>query len=349
MTRSILLGLAMAAWIPFMATAQPAEPQPSYFLVKDFRLQSGEVIDEMIVEYGTIGTPRRDADGNITNAVVMPHGWSGDYKQYLLFKGLIGPGLPLDTDKYYVITPTALGSPGSSSPSVSGLGPDFPKYTVVDMIAAQHRLVTEHLKIEHLAGVVGASMGGMQTLVWITRYPDFMDWAIVMATGPAIIGRNAGIFGLMNLVIQADPAYMNGIYREQPKVGMEKAFMGVYLWYFTAAYFQQKYATNDALMQGLKDIGIGSSKMDANDIIWRNEAMTSYDVRSDLANVKARTLVIGVDSDELFTPNEDVLPIVDGIAGAALFTYDSIAGHIGIAIDIGKASTAITQFLAAQE
>ncbi len=344
-----MLSLAMAAWIPSTAAAQPAEPEPSYFLVKDFRLQSGAVIEEMIVEYGTIGTPRRDAGGNITNAVVMPHGWSGDYKQYLLFKGLIGPGLPLDTDRYYVITPSALGSPGSSSPSVSGLGPEFPKYTLVDMIAAQHWLVTEHLKIEHLAGVVGASMGGMQTLVWITRYPDFMDWAIAMATGPAIIGRNAGIFGLMNLVIQADPAYMNGNYREQPRVGMEKAFMGVYLWYFTAAFFQQKYESNDALMQGLKDIGIGSSKMDANDIIWRNDAMTTYDVRSDLAQVRARTLVIGVDSDELFTPDEDVLPIVRGIPGDERFSYDSIAGHIGIAIDIGKASAAITQFLAAQE
>ncbi|MCH8884162.1 MAG: hypothetical protein IIA41_11790 [SAR324 cluster bacterium] len=153
----------------------------------------------------------------------------------------------------------------------------------------------------------------------------------------------------MNLVIQADPAYMNGNYREQPRVGMEKAFMGVYLWYFTAAFFQQKYATNDALMQGLKDIGIGSSKMDANDIVWRNVAMTSYDVRSDLAKVKARTLVIGVDSDELFTPNEDVLPIVNGIRGAERFSYDSVAGHIGIALDIGKASGAITRFLAAQE
>jgi homoserine acetyltransferase len=130
---------------------------------------------------------------------------------------------------------------------------------------------------------------------------------------------------------------------------MEKAFMGVYLWYFTAAYFQQKYETNVALMQGLKDIGIGSSKMDANDIIWRNDAMTTYDVRGNLAQVRARTLVIGVDSDELFTPEEDVLPIVHGIPGAELFTYDSIAGHIGIAIDIGKASAAITQFLATPE
>ncbi len=345
----MLLSVVMSAWITFTLAAQAGEPEPGYFVVNNFRLQSGEAIEEMIVEYGTIGTPRKDANGNIVNAVVMPHGWSGNHKQYLLYKGLIGPGLPLDTDRYYFIFPTALGSPGSSSPSVSGQGADFPRYTVVDMIAAQHRLVTEHLKIQHLAGVVGASMGGMQTLVWITCYADFMDWAIVMATGPAIVGRNAGIFGLMNLVIQADPAYMNGNYREQPRVGMEKAFMGVYLWYFTAAYFQQKFESNDALMQGLKDIGIGSSKMDANDIIWRNNAMTTYDVRSDLAKVRARTLVIGVNSDELFTPNENILPIVRGIPGARKFAYDSIAGHIGIVTDIGKASGAITQFLETQE
>ena len=347
--RSILTIVALAACVVCTTKVWSAGPEPSNFIVKDFRLQSGQVIHEMIVEYGTVGTPRRDSDGHIVNAVVMPHGWSGDYKQYLLFKGLIGRGMPLDTDKYYVITPTALGSPGSSSPSVSRLGTAFPKYTVADMVSAQHRLVTEHLNIEHLAGVAGASMGGMQTLAWITRYPDFMDWAIVMATGPAIIGRNAGIFGLMNEVILADPGYMNGDYRDQPRSGMEKAFMGVYLWYFTAAYFQQKYDTNDALMKGLKDIRIGSSKMDANDTIWRNHAMTSFDVRGDLARVQARTLIIGVDSDELFTQEEDVRPIASGIPDATLFTYDSVAGHIGIAVDIGKASAAITQFLNVQE
>jgi homoserine acetyltransferase len=99
----------------------------------------------------------------------------------------------------------------------------------------------------------------------------------------------------------------------------------------------------------LKDIGIGNSKMNANDIIWRHDAMSTYDVRSRLAKVTDRTLVIGVDSDELFTPQNDDLPIAHGIPGAELFTYDSIAGHIGIAIDIGKAPAAITQFLAAQE
>ncbi len=102
---------------------------------------------------------------------------------------MFGPGKPFDPDKYFFILPTAIGSPGSSCPSISGLGPKFPKYTVADMISAQYLLVTQHLNIKHLAGVAGPSMGGFQTLQWITMYPDFMDWAIPIATASKTIGR----------------------------------------------------------------------------------------------------------------------------------------------------------------
>lgn len=344
--RSLLL-ILLSCWLPLAAGAQDSAPEPSTYTVDAFRLESGDVLRNMRIEYSTLGEPRRDGEGRIVNAVVWCHGWSGDHSQYRLFKGLVGAGLPLDPERYYLIFPTALGSPGSSSPSVSGLGPEFPKYTMADMIDAQHRLVTEHLGIERLAGVAGASMGGIQTLMWITRYPDFMDWAIPMAAGPAVRGRTAGIFGVMSRIIEADPGYRGGTYTEQPRTGMELAFMGVYLWYFTAEYYQQKFPTNAELMEGLKDIGIGSAKMDANDIVWRNHAMNTFDVRDRLGRVKARTLVLGVRSDELFTPDEDVRPIAAGIPGAKLFLYDSPAGHFGIAVDLPKAANAMAEFLAA--
>jgi homoserine O-acetyltransferase len=94
--------------------------------------------------------------------------------------------------------------------SVSSLGPKFPKYTVADMVRAQYLLVTHHLDIDHLAGVMGASMGGFQTLQWIADYPDMMDWAIPIATGPYFAGRNIGIYGRMNEAITSDPAYESG-------------------------------------------------------------------------------------------------------------------------------------------
>ena len=341
-----LMVLLVIFAIAGLSTVSSAELKltPEYFVVKNFTLKSGAVLGEMKVEYGTLGTPRKDAAGKITNGLMFCHGGSGNYAQIKLLKDVVGPGKPFDTDKYFIICPTALGFPDSSCPSNSG-GPDFPKYTVSDMVAAQYLLVTQHLGIKHLAGVAGPSMGGMQTLQWITQYPDFMDWAIPIATAASFKGRNVGIWGLMNHVITSDPAYMGGRYIDQPKKGLELGFMGTYLWYFAPKYFEVKYKTNEELLKSLKDIGLGSAKADANNIIWRNDAMIAYDVKDQLSKVRARTLVIGVNSDEIFPPQTGFIPISKSIPGAKLFAYDSMLGHLGCAVEIKKAGQAIADFL----
>jgi homoserine O-acetyltransferase/O-succinyltransferase len=333
-----MLVIASSAWAQF-------DLKPEYFIAKNFKLKSGAILEEMKVEYATLGTPTKDSSGNITNAVFFCHGYSGNYSQIKLMKDVVGPGLPFDTNKYFIVCPSALGSPGSSSPSVSGLGPKFPKYGVADMISAQYLLATEHFKIKHLLGVAGASMGGMQTLQWITQYPDFMDWAIPIAMGHEFKGRNVGIFGVMSHAIRSDPAYMDGNYKSQPQKGMEQAFMGVYLWYFTPTFFKVNYKTNEELLKGLKDVGLGSSTMDANDILWRNDAMTDYNLTDELPKVKAKTLVIGVNTDELFPPEAEFQVTAKLIPGAKLFAYDSVAGHLGCAVDIKKAGESIASFL----
>ena len=255
------------------------EVRPQIHVVRNFRLESGAVLEEMAIEYATLGAPRRDGAGTITNAVVWCHGWSGSCRQGpALYGKAFGPGRPLDPARFFLILPTALGSPGSSCPSVSGLGPDFPKYTIGDMVAAQHLLVSGHLGIRHLAGVAGGSMGGHQTLVWITRYPDFMDWAIPIATGPSTTGRVVGVWGLMSQTIQADPAWQGGRYKAQPVDGLRRAFMGTYLWYFAPAWYQTQFRTPAEVMKGLENAGMGSEKADANDVIWRNEAMIGFNV-----------------------------------------------------------------------
>lgn len=337
--------LVFALGTPASNVVAEHDLKPEYYNVKDFKLQSGAVIKDMKIEYATYGEPKKDSKGNITNAVVFCHGWSGNYSQIKLLKGALGPGKPFDPEKLFIICPTALGSPGSSCPSVSGLGPRFPKYTIADMVSAQYVLVTEHLNIKHLAGVIGASMGGHQTLQWITQYPDFMDWAIAIATGPATTGRNVGVWGLMSETIKADPVYMDGTYTKQPREGLRRAFMGTYMFYFTHAYFQSKFRNAQEVMKGLEDAGLGSEKMDANDIIWRNHAMISYDVSADLPKVRVPTLIIGVNTDELFPPNEEFLQVAFGIQGAKVFAYDSILGHVGCALEIEKANKAMMVFL----
>ncbi len=352
----IFLSWIASIWLavlPLVTHAQGATNyalKPEYFRVADFKLQSGAVMKEMVVEYATLGEPRRDVAGNIVNAVINPHGWSGNYAQSVtIAKDMVGPGRPLDPGKYFIIFPTAMGSPGSSSPSVSGLGPRFSRYTVSDMVAAQHRLVTEKFGIRKLAGIIGASMGGYQTLQWITQYPDMMSWAVPIAASRKHDGRNLGIFGMMSYNIRTDPAYMNGDYKEQPKEGMRRGFMGTYLWYFGAAFYDAQYKTEEQALKGLQDAGLGSDKMDANDIIWRNQAMASYDVTASLPKVKTKVLVVGVVEDELFPPKEAIQPIADGIPGSKVFLYESQLGHLGCALHIGRANDAIMKFIGEAE
>lgn len=345
--RMILTAVVVFLTLFFLSTpssfSQEIKLTPEYYTIKDFKFKSGAVMD-LKQEYATLGKPIKDAQGNITNAVVFCHGFSGNYAQILILKSVVGPGLPFDTDKYFFILPTAIGSPGSSCPSVSGAGPKFPKYTVADMIEAQYLLVTDHLKIKHLAGVAGASMGGFQTLQWITSYPDFMDWAIPIATASETFGRLLGRSAVLVETIKLDPEYKDGHYREQPKKGMEVYFTSAYLWYFANDFYARQWKTKEELLKGLKDVGLGSAKADANDTIWREEALMGFNVTKQLPTAKAKTLIIGINDDELFPPSS-FKPISEGIPGAQLFSYDSILGHLGCALDLKKASKAITDFL----
>jgi homoserine O-acetyltransferase len=320
--------------------------EPRRFVVPEFRLGSGAILKELVVEYATLGTPRPGPDGSVANAVLWCHGWSGNCRQGpTLYSKAFGPERPLDPEKYFIVMPTALGSPGSSSPSSSGLGPDFPAYTIADMVLAQHALLTRHLNIRHLRGVAGGSMGGHQTLQWITDFPDFMDWAIPIATGPSTTGRVVGIWGLMSETIKADPAYKGGRYAAQPADGLRRAFMGTYLWYFAPAYYQTQFRTAAEVMKGLENAGMGSEKADANDVIWRNQAMISFDLTARLSQVKARTLVVGVNTDELYPAAEEFLRVAMGIPGAKLFAFDSILGHMANGLEIDKANDAMMAFI----
>jgi homoserine O-acetyltransferase len=322
------------------------EVHPRYLTIRDFRLSSGAVLPELRIEYAVLGKPALNEVGRITNAVLWCHGWSGSYRQGpSLYGKAFGPGKPLDPERFYIILPTALGSPGSSCPSVSGMGPNFPAYTIADMVHAQYLLLTTHLDIHHLAGVAGGSMGGHQTLQWITDYPDFMDWAIPIATGHSTTGRVVGIWGLMSETIKADPEYREGFYSKQPYNGLRRAFMGTYLWYFAPAYYQTQFRTPTEVLKGLENAGMGSEKADANDVVWRNSAMISFNVSARLSMVKAKTLVVGVNTDALYPAAEEFIPVAMGIPGAKLFAYDSILGHMANGVEIDKAGPAMQAFI----
>ncbi len=173
---------------PSRADAYPA-PQAGDFVIRDFHFASGETLPELRLHYRTLGTPARDGQGVVRNAALIMHGTTGEGGNFLRpeFAGqLFGKGQLLDATRYYLILPDGIGHGRSSRPS-EGLHGRFPHYGYRDMVAADYRLLTEGLKVNHLRLVTGTSMGGMHTWLWGEQHPDFMDALLPLASLPTQI------------------------------------------------------------------------------------------------------------------------------------------------------------------
>ncbi|WP_422743463.1 alpha/beta fold hydrolase [Mycobacterium sp. WMMD1722] len=277
----------------------------AHVTLTDFRFSCGQTLAAITQNYRTLGTPRHGADGAITNGVLLLHGTTGSGAQFLMpatAEHLFGPGQPLDLDTYYVIVPDALGHGGSSKPS-DGLGSRFPQYGYVDIVAAQHQLVTEHLGIRKLRLVAGTSMGGMQTWMWGQMYPDAMSALMPIAALPQPVrGRNLLYRRLLIEAIRTDPAYQDGDYDSQPRsVGLAVnvvALMSHGVGALESAV--DSIATADARIRQESDNAVGHQ--DANDVIWEFAASFDYDPSGGLGDITAPLLAVNFEDDEV-NPN----------------------------------------------
>src|SRR6266496_2832990 len=212
---SVLLFAATS--LPAMAQTNPV-PAQGDFTIRGFKFDSGEVLPELRLHYRTLGTPRRDAAGVVRNAVLVMHGTGGSGGGFISdqFAGvLFKPGQLLDSTKYFIILPDAIGHGQSSKPS-DGLHARFPHYGYNDLVTAQYKLLTEGLGVNHLRLVMGTSMGGMHSWVWGEKYPDFMDALLPLASLPVqIAGRNRAWRKMAIDAIRQDMHFEDGAYTTQ--------------------------------------------------------------------------------------------------------------------------------------
>jgi homoserine O-acetyltransferase len=235
-----VLILTSSSCTPVLAAAWP-EPVEGDYVIHDFEFESGEQLDVLRLHYTTLGTLRRDAGGRATNAVLILHGTTGHGQGFLSdnFAGqLFGPGQLLDAERYYLVLTDAIGHGKSSRPS-NGLKMSFPKYNYDDMVRAQYRLLTEHLRVDHLRLVMGTSMGGMQTWVWGYTYSGMMDALMPLASLPVeIAGRNRMMRKMIIDSIMLDPAWRGGEY-EEPPYGLTAATHMLVMMVSSPLYWQQ--------------------------------------------------------------------------------------------------------------
>ncbi|PTS81897.1 MULTISPECIES: alpha/beta fold hydrolase [unclassified Caulobacter] len=308
MFRHLAAAVALSLALATTAAAAPAvAPKEGDFVARDFRFRSGEVLPELRLHYTTLGEPKRDASGRVTNAVMVLHGTGGTGRQFLspqFADELLVPGGLLDPAKYYIILPDGIGHGKSSKPS-DGLHARFPQYDYDDMVAAQHLLLTQGLKVDHLRLLMGTSMGCMHSFVWGEAWPDFADALAPFACLPnEIAGRNRMWRKLLIDAVRQDPAWKGGDYGEQPREGLRTALGLLMVAGLSPLPTQMAAPTRAAADKAVDDYFTARMPaLDANDLIYQVAASHTYDPSPKLETITAPVLWIN-SADDFINPPE---------------------------------------------
>ncbi|MGY1583102.1 homoserine O-acetyltransferase MetX [Streptomyces sp. MN13] len=342
-------------------------------------LESGGELPGVRLAFETWGRLAPDR----SNAVLVLHALTGDshvagpagpgHPTPGWWDGLVGPGLALDTDHWFVVAPNVLGgcqgSTGPSSPGPYGRpwGGDFPFLTQRDQVAAEAGLA-DALGIDRWALVVGGSMGGMRALEWAVSHPERTDALLLLATTAAASAEQIAWANVQSHAIRSDPDWQGGHYHDtgrSPRTGLGLARRLAHVTYRSEPELQVRFGR---FPQGTENPWSGGRyqvesyldhhaaklvrRFDAGSYVVLAEAMNSHDigrgrggVRAALRRVTARTLVAGVGSDRLY-PLYQQAELAAGITTADdLRVIESPYGHDGFLIEVQQVATLVRELL----
>lgn len=311
-------------------------------------LQSGYRLANAKLVYKTYGT----LNENRSNAILFPTRFGGTHEQN---EFLIGPGMALDPERYFIVVPNMLGNGVSSSPSNTphpyGQG-GFPPVTIYDNVCFQHRLVTEVLGVERLVTAVGWSMGAQQAFQWAALYPDMVPKLACLCGTAKTTEHNRVFLESLRAALKADAEFKDGFYDRPPRLGL-RAVGRIYAgwaysqeWYRRRGYQELGFVTLDDFFVGYWDALF--EKRDANNIMamtwaWiHNDISANRTFNGDLAEalgaITARTVLMPCATD-LYFCTADSAAELQFLRCATLIEISSHWGHMsGAGQD--KASTA---------
>src|SRR5258708_6770923 len=212
MRKLICLLFVMGALASFSTAWGLETPARHEFVIKNFKTESGVMLPEARVVYGTYGHLNVAHD----NVILLPSHYMAKLTGY---EWLMGPGKALDPEKLFLVTTELFGNGSSSSPNNTPEpfhGPRFPVMAIRDNVEAVHRLLTEDLKVTHLKAVIGFSMGAQQAFQWAVSYPTFEDRVVATSGAGKTYGNGRGRLEGEVATITADAAFQNGDYTAPP-------------------------------------------------------------------------------------------------------------------------------------
>lgn len=285
-------------------------PVMSDVIYKDYTFRDGKHLDQVRIHYATLGTPHKNAEGVIDNAMIMLP-WTNASSDDLLTgeyqTALFAPGAPFDASRFFVILPDPIGQGRSSKPS-DGLKAAFPDYGYGDMVDLEHRLVTETLGIPHIRAVVGMSMGCMNAWQWAEAYPSAMDGVMPVACFPApVSGRNLLWRRIMVDTIKNDPSWQGGNYQQQP-ASLATAAQLIRMMIDGVPALQQEFPTRAKVDGTLAAIrGGAAGQADANNLIHVFQSSGDFNAEPELGKITAKVYALNFADDEFYANSLQIL------------------------------------------
>jgi homoserine O-acetyltransferase/O-succinyltransferase len=341
----VMMKVLIAAVLSFCAissVAQTAPPKPVVtehtFVLHNFHTESGVVLPEAKIVYGTYGHLNAAGD----NAVLMPSHYMANLHGY---EWLIGPGKALDPDHLFLVTSELFGNGRSSSPSNTPEplhGPRFPVTTIRDNVEVVHQLLTQELGVKHLVAVIGFSMGAQQAFQWAVSYPDYMDR--VVATSGTAKTYGHGIVRLESEItaITTDETFHSGDYTAEPSKGIQAFSMVWAAWLFSQEWWRQELwrtqnppgTTFEQVLEHYRTSFIPGA--DANNLILQMRTWEKHDVgatpgfggdvQKALRSIKVPLLYMPSETD-LYFPVTDARFEAQFIPHCTLLPIPSLWGH----------------------
>ena len=337
----VTLVLLLAGSLPANAQdSTPPAPDRSVhglFALPSFTFESGVMVRNVRVSYATYGrlNPQRN------NAILLPSAYMDGHHGYDF---LIGPGLALDTSRYFLVATEMFGNGHSSSPSNTPApfnGPRFPVPTIRDNVEAVRHLLVDRLGINHVLAIIGFSMGAEQAFQWAVSYPDFSP-RIVASAGTAKCWPH-GVARLESHIaaLQLDPAFEAGNYAANPRRGVELFGLVWAPWLFSQEWWRQELWRKadpkvKTVQDFLKSFAKGWAELDANNLILQARTWQRHDVGTTqgfggsiekaLRSIKARVLYLPAETD-LYFPLSDARYEARFIPHVTLTPIPSLWGH----------------------
>lgn len=313
---------------------------PEYYTLDNFTFINGTTLENLTVEYLTFGTPSYDEEGNINNAIIYFHGTSGNYASIKRISEAVGKGLPFDTDKFFFVSLSTLGTPGTNSPSTSKLFNKYPEYTVLDMVNFNKKFLKQALKIKKPLGLIGNSMGGFEALTWASKYPDDIEFLISLVSSYKVGGQNYILGKVMNDIIESDPNFNNQ--DKELKRSLKLSSKAMYSFGLSRQYYMD--LSKEEINNFMDEFAVEDSEENVYDAYYRNKASINYDLSNEVSNITARTLIIAIYEDQYFPPELDAIPMNGLINDSKLIIYNSYIGHIGSS-QLNKIQDELAEFM----